>query len=159
MTFLHPWAIVIGVIAAAGPALIHWLTRPRPVRMPLSTLRFVREAVHQQKTWHRLRDYILLALRTLAVLAIALAVARPQFGEQAQVSDVQGSDAVRVVILDVSQSMAAHVGSVEQLERARTVAANYLRYQPRMTANLILAGARPHGVFEGPSTNFDALRD
>jgi hypothetical protein len=159
MTFLHPWAIVIGVVAAAGPVLIHWLTRPRPVRMPLSTLRFVREAVHQQKTWHRLRDYILLALRTLAVLAIALAVARPQFGRQAQVSDVQGSDAVRVVILDVSQSMAARVGAVEQLERARTVAANYLRYQPRLTANLILAGAQPRGVFDGPSTNFDALRD
>lgn len=159
MAFLHLWAIVIGVIAAAGPALIHWLTRPRPTRMPLSTLRFVREAVHQQRTWHRLRDYVLLALRTIAVLMIALAVARPQWGRQAEVSDVQGADAVRVVILDVSQSMAARVGAVEQLERARTVAANFLRYRPGLAGNLILAGARPHGVFEGPSTNFDALRD
>jgi hypothetical protein len=159
MTFLHPWAILIGVVAAAAPVLIHWLTRPRPVRLPLSTVRFVREAVHQQKTWHRLRDYVLLCLRTLAVLAIALAVARPQFGKQAQVSDTQGSDAVRVVILDVSQSMSARAGAVEQLERARTVAENYLRYRPGLAANLILAGAQPRGVFEGPSTNFDALRD
>ena len=56
MTFLHPWAIVIGVAAAAAPVLIHWLTRPRPVRMPLSTLRFVREAVRQRRSWRRLRD-------------------------------------------------------------------------------------------------------
>jgi hypothetical protein len=159
MTFLHPWAILIGVAAATGPVLLHWLTRPRPVRLPLSTLRFVREAVHQQRTWHRLRDVVLLCLRTLAILLIALAVARPQWGQPAQVSDIQGSDAVRVVILDVSQSMAARSGAVEQIERARTVAADYLRYRPGLVANLILAGARPQGVFDAPSTNFDALRD
>jgi len=45
MTFVHPWAIWIGVVAAAGPVAVHLLTRPRPVRMPLSTLRFAREAV------------------------------------------------------------------------------------------------------------------
>ena len=143
MTFLHPWAILIGIVAAAGPVLLHWLTRPRPVRLPLSTLRFVREAVHQQRTWHRLRDFVLLCLRTLAVLLIALAVARPQWGQPAQVSDLQGSDAVRVVVLDVSQSMAARAGAIEQIERARTVAAKYVRYQPGLVANLILAGARP----------------
>jgi len=159
MTFLHPWAILIGIVAATGPVLLHWLTRPRPVRLPLSTLRFVREAVHQQRTWHRLRDFVLLCLRTLAVLLIALAMARPQWGQPAQVSDLQGSDAVRVVILDVSQSMAARSGAVEQIERARTVAANYLRYRPGLVANLILAGARPQGVFDTPSTNFDVLRD
>jgi hypothetical protein len=64
-----------------------------------------------------------------------------------------------VVVLDVSQSMAALAGAVEQIERARTVAANYLRYRPGLVANLILAGARPQGVFDTPSTNFDALRD
>jgi hypothetical protein len=34
MTFLHPWAIALGVAAAALPFVIHWLTRPRPVRLP-----------------------------------------------------------------------------------------------------------------------------
>jgi hypothetical protein len=159
MTFLHPWAIWIGVAAAAGPVLIHWLTRPRPVPLPLSTLRFVREAVRQQQSWHRLRDWLLLALRTLAVLLLALAVARPQWGQRPQVLDLSGSDAVRVVLLDLSQSMAAREGAVEQIERARTIAAGYLRYRPGLAANLILAAARPQGVFDGPSTNFDALRD
>ena len=48
MTFLHPWAIWIGVAAASVPIVVHLLTRPRPMRMPLSTLRFVREAVRQR---------------------------------------------------------------------------------------------------------------
>jgi hypothetical protein len=159
VTFLHPWAIVIGVVAAAGPVLIHWLTRPRPTRLPLSTLRFVREAVHQRRALHRLRDLLLLAIRTLAVLLLALVIARPQWGQRLRTVSLEGSQAARVVILDVSQSMASRAGAVEQIERARTIAANYLRYQPGLTANLILAGAQPQAVFDGLSTNFEALRD
>jgi hypothetical protein len=159
MTFLHPWAIVIGVLAAGVPTAIHFLTRPRPMRMPLSTLRFVIEAVRQRRSWHRFRDIFLLTLRTLAVLLIALAVARPQWGSRSLISDAEGGDAVRVVILDVSQSMAAADGAVEQIERARTLASNYLRYRPGLAANLIVAGARAEAVFDGPSTNFEALRE
>ncbi|MGD0519478.1 MAG: BatA and WFA domain-containing protein, partial [Thermoguttaceae bacterium] len=159
MTFLHPWAIVMGVLAAGVPTAIHFLTRPRPLRMPLSTLRFVQDAVRQRRSWHRFRDILLLALRTLAVLMIALAVARPQWGNRSLISDVQAGDAVRIVILDVSQSMGAADGAVEQIERARTMAANYLRYRPGLAANLIVAGARSEAIFDGPSTNFEALRE
>jgi len=159
MTFFHPWAIWIGVLAAGLPVVVHLLTRPRPVRMPLSTLRFVREAVHQRRARHRLRDLLILCLRTLAVLLLALAVARPQWGERPLVSDRLSGDAVRVVVLDLSQSMAATEHGIEAIERARTVAADHLRYRPGLQANLILAGATARGVFDGPSTNFNALRD
>ncbi len=78
MSVLHPWAIGLGAAAVLLPVLIHFLTRPRPVRMPLSTLRFVREAIRQQRSRHRLRDWLILALRTLAVACLAFALARPQ---------------------------------------------------------------------------------
>ncbi len=159
MQFLHPWAIWIGVIAAATPVAIHFLTRPRPVRMPLSTLRFVREAVRERRARHRLRDLLILATRTLAILLLALALARPQWGDRPLVTDDQAAAAVRVVLVDVSQSMAATQSGIAGLERARTVAARFLRYRPGLRANLILAGARPGAVFEHASTNFDALRD
>jgi len=159
MSFVHPWAIAVGLAAAAAPLVIHWLTRPRPTRMPLSTVRFVREAIRQRRARHRLRDLLILATRTVAVLLVALAVARPQWGREPLVADGLPGDAVRVVLLDVSQSMAAMYGASEQFERARTMAAGYLRYQPRYSANLILAGAAPRAVFEGPSTNLGALRE
>jgi hypothetical protein len=159
MTFLHPWAIVAGVLAAGLPIAVHFLTRPRPVRMPLSTLRFLREAIHQRRARHVLRDFIILVLRTLAILLIALAIARPQWGQRPLVSDQGDGDAVRVVVLDVSQSMAATDHGIAALELARTRAAKCLRYRPGLKVNLILAGAIPHSVFETPSTNFDALRD
>lgn len=158
MSFLHPWAIAIGIVAAAAPLAIHLLTRPRPVRLPLSTLRFVRMAVQQQRARHRLRDLLILALRTAAVLLLALAVAQPRWGEQPPVSDAQPGDAVRVVLVDASLSMAAREHGIERLERARTVAAGFLRYRPGLRANLVVGAAAPRAVFEQPSTNFDALR-
>ena len=51
-------------------------------------------------------------------------------------------------MLDVSQSMAATEGAIERIERAKTTAANYLRYRPGLWANLILAGASARAVFE-----------
>src|SRR6476469_5627299 len=114
---MHPWALGIGAAAISLPVLIHWLTRPRPVTLPLSTIRFVREAVQQRRARYRLRDIIILLLRTAAV--------------------------VRIVILDRSQSMAAVSGGVQAFERGRAAAAKQLAYTPGLRADLILAAARP----------------
>lgn len=157
--FFHPWAIALGVLAAGLPIAVHILTKPRPVRMPLSTLRFVRQSLRQRRARHRLRDFLVLALRTLAVLLVALAVARPKFIEQPMVSPDSVGDAARVVILDVSQSMAAVEGGVERIERARSAAQSYLRYSPGLRVNLIQAGAKPRAVFEQLSQNFEVISD
>src|SRR5690242_9395924 len=130
MVFLHTWAIFAGVAAVGLPLLVHWLTRPRPRRLPLSTIRFLREAVQQKRARHRLRDLIILALRALAVLLLGWAFARPLIGSRPLVSAADASDAVRVVILDQSQSMAAISHGVAAFERARPVAARYLAYRP-----------------------------
>src|SRR3954468_22662026 len=102
MNLLHPWALLIGALAIGLPVLIHWLTRPRPVRLPLSTVRFVREAVQQRRARHRLRDFLTLALRTLAVLLLAWTIARPLTGALSPVAAGEEGPAGRVVVLDVS---------------------------------------------------------
>ena len=119
---MHRRAILKAAVAA--PLVIHWLTKPRPVRMPLSTLRFVREAIHQRRAKHLLRDLLILGLRVLAVALLALAVARPLFAPQPLAAERQAGDTVRIVLVDVSQSMAATVGATQQIAQARTLAAN-----------------------------------
>ncbi len=156
--FLHPWAIAVGLAAAALPIAIHLLTKPRPVLMPLSTIRFVREVLRQRRARHRLRDFLVLATRTLAVLLIAAAIARPRFGEQALVRDAEAGSGVRIILLDASQSMAAVAHGTEGIERARTAAASYLRYRPGLRANLIVAAASARAVFPDASYNLEALR-
>jgi hypothetical protein len=159
MTLLHPWAIALGAAAAALPLVIHWLTRPRPVRLPLSTIRFVSEAVRQRRARHRLRDGLVLALRTLAVLLLAWAVARPLAGGQPLVTAGESEPAARVIVLDVSHSMAASMNGVQLFERARSLTAGYLSDQPGLRADLILAGAAARPAFDRLSANFPALRE
>src|SRR5580693_8312552 len=106
MTLLHPWAIALGVAAATLPVLIHWLTRPRPVRLPLSTIRFVREAIQQRRARHRLRDILLLLLRVAAIALLAFAFARPLTGAKPPITMESSGGAARVVLLDRSLGMA-----------------------------------------------------
>lgn len=149
----------LAVAAAAVPLAVHFLTRPRPVRMPFSTVRFIREAVKQRRARNRLRDAIILALRTLAILLLGWAIARPLLGEKKLVSTAEEGATARVVLLDVSQSMAAVDGGVDAFQRARAAAGQYLEYRPGLRVNLIAAGAAPRAVFEAPSTNVESLRE
>lgn len=149
----------MAIAAAAVPLAVHFLTRPRPVKMPLSTVRFVREAVQQRRARNRLRDAIILALRTLAILLIGWAIARPLVGEQKLVSAADEGATARVVLLDVSQSMAAVDGGGNAFQRARAAAGQYLDYRSGLRVNLILAGATPEAVFDAPSTNVVSLRE
>ena len=159
MTLLHPWAIGLGVAAIALPVLIHWLTRPRPLRLPLSTVRFVMEAVRQRRARHRLRDIIILTLRTLAVGCLAWAFARPLLGERPLISGAEATPTTRVVVLDQSQSMGACVNGIALFERARPIAARYVSYRQGLKCNLVFAGARAEAVMEAPSENFATLGD
>lgn len=159
MQFTHGWAIFAGIAALSLPLVIHWLTRPRPRKMALSTICFVREIVHQRRATHRLRDILILAARVAAVACLAMAFARPKGQTEVKVSPEATGNTVRVVILDESQSMAAVTGGVSAFDRARSVAGRFLEYQPGVQANLLLCGAGCRAVFDRPSSNFAALRE
>ncbi len=157
--FTHPWAIFIGLVAAGLPVLIHWLTRPRPVRLPVSTLRFIRGAVQQRRAKYRLRDILVLLFRTVAILLLAFAIARPLMNKKVVASTEEApANVVRIVLLDCSQSMATRSGGIAHFERARPLALDSVKYRNSMKANLLLAAAGPTPVFDGPTSNLRALR-
>lgn len=159
MNFLNPWALGLGAAAITLPFVIHFLTRPRPIRLPLSTIRFVLQAVQQKRARYKLRDALILALRVLAVALLAWAFARPLTGEKPLVAAAAPGTTARVVILDQSQSMAAVSSGASSFERGRPVAAKYLTYQPGLKANLVLAAAKARPTFTNLSSNVGAMRD
>ena len=148
--FHQPWILALGAAAAVLPVLIHWLTRPRPTRLALSTIRFVREAVNQRRARHWLRDFLILALRSAAVVLLAAAIARPFFDTARQPVLDDSAKVVRVVMLDVSQSMAAQTKGVTALDRGRPIAAGELQFRQGLRANLLLAAAQPQAVMRRP---------
>ena len=159
MNFLHPWAIAIGLLGMALPIVIHYLTRPRPTSMPLSTIRFVRDAVKQRQARSRLRDGLVLLCRSLAVGMLALAFAQPLFNAQETDTSTDPARLRRIVVLDVSQSMAATDASVDGFQLAKVQAKRFLDAESGVKANLIFAGARPKAVFEQASANIKVLND
>src|SRR5689334_18981092 len=73
------WIAVGGAVAAAGPLIIHLLNRRRYKVVHWGAMHLLREAVKRNRKIFEIRDLILLALRTLAVLLIGVALAGPYF--------------------------------------------------------------------------------
>jgi len=74
VTFLHPLALV-GLAAAAIPALLHLLERRVPPEAEFPPLRYLSETERQNARRLKLRHLLLLILRTLPGSAHAIAAA------------------------------------------------------------------------------------
>ena len=159
MSFLNGWAIAIGGAAILAPLAVHFLTKPRPVSYPLSTIRFLQEVIQQRRARSRIRDLIVLLLRMLAVGLLAMALARPLWEQTPLVAAQSTGETSRVVLVDVSQSMSAGTGGSTSLQRAQATALRYLDYSPGMHADVVLVGASPRSVFGRLSPNLASLRE
>jgi hypothetical protein len=73
----YAWFAIAGAAAAAGPVIIHLLNRRRFRVVHWAAMDFLREAIRRNRRILELRDLLILALRTLAVLLFGLALARP----------------------------------------------------------------------------------
>ena len=68
---------IAGLVAAAGPIIIHLLNRRRFRVIEWAAMDFLRQAVQRNRRVLQLRDLILLILRVLCVLLFGMALARP----------------------------------------------------------------------------------
>lgn len=76
MTFLNA-TLLLGMAAAAVPIALHLLARREPKRAVFPAVRFLTQRFETNRSKMRLRRWWLLALRILAVLAMAFVLARP----------------------------------------------------------------------------------
>ena len=75
MTFLHP-LVLLGLAAAAIPALLHLLERRVPPEVEFPPLRYLSEAERQSARRLKLRHLLLLVLRTALIAFIVVSAAR-----------------------------------------------------------------------------------
>lgn len=159
MNPLNPWAIAIGVLAIGIPTALHFLTKPKPTAIPISTISFLYELIQQRRAKSKLRDILVLLLRSIAIALIALTIARPRLSMPPDISPNPGTKTARVVILDQSQSMAAGQGTSRPWERAQATSLKYLAYSDDMQAGVIFAGVKARSVYERLSSNFESLSE
>ena len=135
VTFASP-LFLIGLSAAALPILIHFLPRDRIRRVAFPTLRFFSGASRHVLRRKKLREAILLALRSLACALLAVAFARPLLSAEGAAR----ARTARVLVVDVSASMARR-GVAQAAREAALDALNSLGEGPDAAALITFDGA------------------
>jgi len=121
MNFLNPF-FLFGLLAVALPVIIHLINLRRPQKVSFSTLSFFNELRKSTIRRIRIKQYLLMALRALAVLFLALALARP-FLPPTLTGSVSSSEPKSVAILiDNSASMNRIGSSGPLIDQAKSVA-------------------------------------
>ncbi|MBI1374694.1 MAG: VWA domain-containing protein [Phycisphaera sp.] len=103
MSFLTG-SFLFALVAAGGPVLIHLLNKRRHRTVEWAAMEFLREAVRRNKRVMELRDMLLLAMRTLAVILFVLAMAQPYWASGD--NDAWSGEPVHaILVIDNSLSM------------------------------------------------------
>ncbi len=146
MGFLQPLAL-LGLGAAALPALIHLFGRKEPPVVSFPAVRYLSETERVHSRRLKLRNLLLLLLRTLLIMALALAAARPV--ARIDAGSAHSPTAIGIVF-DNSLSSGAVTGGVQVLDRLKERA---LRVIERLTSDddiwLVMADGIPERLTPG----------
>ena len=116
MSFAAPWALV-GLLAATVPILLHLVQRREPPERAFPAVRYLEDATRDHRRRLRLRHWLLLALRTLLIVALVLAAAGPLV--RAAIPLGEHPPTAAVVVLDNSASSSTVVDGEPVLEALR----------------------------------------
>src|SRR5215207_2397870 len=119
MQLLAP-LMMLGAAAISIPIALHFFYRARYKPLPWAPMKFLKEAIEQTSRRLKFQEWILLALRCLALILLALALARP--GMESVSGGGAGQPIDAVFVFDTSYSMAAKDGDKTRLERAKEAA-------------------------------------
>lgn len=120
MTFLNP-LLLIGLAAAAIPLIIHLFNFRRPRRVEFSSLAFLHELKKSTMQRVRVKQWLLLALRTLAIASLVIAFARPTMTGPLAGTLGGGGRTTMALVVDRSPSMTLRDGGGAYLDQLQTL--------------------------------------
>jgi hypothetical protein len=118
MTFLNPF-VLFGLAAASIPILIHLFNVRKLRTIEFSTLTFLKELNKNKIRRIKIRQWLLLALRTILILLIVLAFSRPALQGTFGMTGTRASSSI-VILFDNSVSMSLNNERGRFLTQAQT---------------------------------------
>ncbi len=128
MSFLEP-LLLVGLPLAGLPILIHLINQRRFQNIDWGAMRFLLEANRMSRGYARIRQWLILAARVLAVGALVFAISRPLASGWLGLASGGRPDAT-IILLDRSPSMS---------ERGASVSASKLETGVRQLADTLTA--------------------
>lgn len=148
--FGTPW--ILGWLAvAAAPILIHLWNKRKYREAPWAAIEFLLAALRKNARRMQLEQWVLLAIRTLIVLLIVLAVAQP-FLESIGLNFVTGQRTLKVLVIDGSYSMAYKPTDKSLFDRAKQLAEQIVEESSQGDGfTLVLMGSPPSVIVGTPA--------
>lgn len=119
MTFLQPF-LLWGLPLVLVPVIIHLINRLRHKPQPWAAMMFLLQATRASTSHAKLRQWLVLLFRTLAVLALVLFIARPLAGGWLGWTLSPAPDVI-VIVLDRSASMESRLAGQTVTKREQAV--------------------------------------
>ncbi|MDX1531509.1 MAG: BatA and WFA domain-containing protein, partial [Rhodothermales bacterium] len=159
MTFLNP-LVLLGLAAAAIPILIHLFNFRKPRRVDFSSLEFLQELQKSTMRRVRIKQWLLLALRTLAIACLVLAFARPTI--ESRWAGVFGGRVATsaALVVDNSLSMTVRDQQGDLLTQAQELAAAVVEAQEPGDETFVVPTERAAGrpaAYRNAAPALDAL--
>jgi len=160
--FIAPALAAAGVAMVAIPVAIHLLSRWRRRPEPWGAMRFLLEAYRKQKRRMHLEQWLLLLLRSLIVLVLGLALARPMLvgALGAFLGGLDQRD--RVIHLVIDTSLSHHARDMPDATRFDRLVANAEAVLDVLGPGdrvLVWSAGRPsEKLFESPTPDHTAAR-
>lgn len=126
MNFLSP-ALLAGLLAMAIPPIIHLIHRRKAVRVRFPALELIRRANKKTARRFRMRQLLLMAVRSILLGSVAFAMARPYVSHDVEgVAGATASGGTTILVIDATWPMAYLLDGETLLDRARLQAGRVL---------------------------------
>src|SRR3990172_11423351 len=152
MGLISPWFLA-GALAVGIPIWVHLIRREQAMRLPFSSLMFLRRVPIKSVYRRHLKHLLLLAMRVLVILLILLAFARPYIPGSILPAIASGQDRRVAIVLDNSMSM--QVG--DRWERAMSAARETVRGLSERDQGEIVTFSSDFEVRNLPTTDKSSL--
>jgi Aerotolerance regulator N-terminal/von Willebrand factor type A domain len=154
--FANP-ALLYGLAAASVPILLHLLNRRKYREVAWAAMRFLLAAIRKNRRRIRIEQWLLLAVRTLIILLVVAAMAKPFLESMGVV--IVGRRVHRVLVLDASLSMGYTAAGTSRFDRAKALAGELVKGSRSGDAiSVILMGRPPRVVIGAPSPNLKEVQ-
>ncbi|MEY3143096.1 MAG: hypothetical protein RLY21_1589 [Planctomycetota bacterium] len=141
MNFLHPGIALAAVGAVALPIIIHLLFRRRRIPVDWAAMELLREAVKRTSRRLKFEQWLVLALRALAVLCVGLGLAVPFLGKDSVLGDRART---LMLVVDDGTTSALRIGAETELGRVRAEASKLIAERgTRDRVGIVLASTPP----------------
>jgi hypothetical protein len=134
--------------AAAAPILIHLWNKRRYREVSWAAMEYLLSAVRKNSRRMRLEQWLLLAVRTLILILVVLALGQPYL-EQVGLSFIAGQRTLKVLVIDGSYSMAYKPTDKSRFERAKQLATQIVEDSAQGDAFTLVLMASPPSIIVG----------